>query len=66
MEEMQGRVSKAIEVISYIAKAVLDLKTNKDQIVINIQDGHNIAPVIHTCTDSIATLGHVNSTTEQK
>ena len=36
MEELQNRVSKATEVIWYIAKAVLDLKTNKDQIVINI------------------------------
>ena len=40
--------------------ALLDLSTNKDQIVTDIRT--TMAHLIHICTDSIVVLGHVNST----
>ena len=46
--------------ISNITFMLLDLSTNKDQIATDIRT--TLACLIHTCTDSIVILGHVNST----
>ena len=61
---MQGCVLEAAGVPSNIANALLDLKTNKDQTVIDIKKVR--AQLIHTCTDSIAIAGPANFTNELK
>ena len=60
MQKMQGCVLKAIGAISNIANTLLDLKTSKNQFVKYIRKVL-IAPLIHTCTDTVAILGHFNT-----
>ena len=55
---MQGYVLKALGAISGIANMLLDLNANQEQTLNNIMKA--MALLMHTCTDSVATLHSVN------
>ena len=60
---MQSCVLKAVEAISKVTNALLDLKNSKNLNITTLNK--KLSTMVHDCTDSLALLSQVNTDLEQ-
>ena len=62
-QKIQRCVLKAVEAISKVTNALLDLKSSKSLNATTLNK--NLSTMVHDCTDSLALLSQVNADLEQ-
>ena len=62
-QKTQGYILKAIEAISKVTNALLELKKSKNVNATTLSK--NIRTMVHDCTDALTQLSHVNTDLEQ-
>ena len=62
-KKIQSCILKAVEAISKVTNALLDLKSSKSLNATTLNK--NLSTMVHDCTDSLALLSQVNADLEQ-
>ena len=62
-QKLQDCIVKAVGVIAIVTDTLINLKNNKNLNLNNLRN--SIGPMVHECMDSLALIGHANSSLEQ-